>query len=264
MRCVRWAVVGPLAFLLGGTPAFSWHDKGHRIVAAIAASRLSPAGRTLVRELLAPGETLADAAVWPDYDGRRIRELDVLHYVNIADGSQGYRREVDCPEGNCAIEALRWCEAQIADRNAPLHIRRIALRYLAHLTGDLHQPLHAGRAADRGGTTISLIYGGTVTSLHLFWDKDLVEMEEGEVEEVARRLVAGATPAEWESSKSGDPAEWANESLRLAMSHAYTIAPSGEPDEDYIRRAREVVRRRLLQAGLRLARVIDRLAAGAR
>ena len=49
------------------------------------------------------------------------------------------------------VEALKWFSTVIADKNAPIMARRLALYYVAHLVGDMHQPLHAGRAGDRGG-----------------------------------------------------------------------------------------------------------------
>jgi hypothetical protein len=55
-----------------------------------------------------------------------------------------------------------------ADKNAPIVMRRLALYYVAHLVGDMPQPLHAGRTADRGGVDVQVAYGGATTNLLFF------------------------------------------------------------------------------------------------
>ena len=75
------------------------------------------------------------------------------------------------------VEALKWFSTVISDQQAPIMARRLALYYVAHLVGDMHQPLHAGRAGDQGGVDIPVSYRNATTNLHYFWDSDLVEME---------------------------------------------------------------------------------------
>lgn len=140
--------------LLTLTPAFSWFDKGHRVVGLIAQAHLSATARQEMEKILPGSMTLADAAVWPDHEGRSVRDFDPLHYVSIPESASGYDQARDCPERNCMVEALNWFSAVVADKNAPIMTRRLALYYVAHLVGDMHQPLHAGRITDRGGTEI--------------------------------------------------------------------------------------------------------------
>jgi hypothetical protein len=155
------------------------------------------------------------------------------------------------------VEALRWFTAVSADKDAPIMTRRLALYYVAHLVGDMHQPLHAGRAADRGGVDIVVSYHGATTNMHFFWDKDLVDLETGTEQEIAERL-AGTVPHEerlkWQA---GDPTHWTNESLLLVRSHAYNNGSSTELSDDYVAKARPIVRTRLAQAGIRLAWLLN-------
>ena len=155
------------------------------------------------------------------------------------------------------VEALKWFSAVIADKSAPIMMRRLALHYVAHLVGDMHQPLHAGRAMDQDGINISVSYRGQKTNLHFFWDTDLVEMETGNEEEVAKRLTANLTKEERLKWQTGDPRQWTDESLMLVRSHAYNIGPSVELSNDYVEKARPIVRRRLAQAGIRLAWLLN-------
>ena len=243
--------------LLTLAPAFSWFDKGHRIVGLIAQANLTAAARKEIEKILPGNMTLAEAAIWPDHEGRSIRDFDPLHYVRIPETASGYDQGRDCPQRNCMVEALQWFSAVIADNNAPIIMRRLALHYVAHLVGDIHQPLHAGRAMDQGGIDIVVSYKGGRTNLHFFWDTNLVELEPGNEEEIAKRLMANLTDEERLKWQAGDPKQWTNESLMLMRSHAYNIGPSLELSDDYVEKARPIVRSRLAQAGIRLAWLLN-------
>jgi len=243
--------------LLTLTSALSWYDKGHRIVGFIAQANLTAEARKEIEKILPGSMTLADAAIWPDHEGRNIRDFDSLHYGSIPENASGYDQARDCPERNCMVEALKWFTAVIADKNAPIMVRRLALYYVAHLVGDMHQPLHAGRITDRGGTEIPVSYRGQTTNLHFFWDTNLVEMETGNEEEIAKRLTANLNEAERLKWQAGDAKQWTNESFALVHSHAYNTGPSIELSDDYVEKAGPIVRRRLAQAGIRLAWLLN-------
>jgi nuclease S1 len=237
--------------------AYGWGDKGHRIVASLADQQLKDSAREEVRKLLPAGTTLADAAVWPDKEGRRITELDRLHHVSIPDEAAGYDQERDCKARNCMVEALNWFTAVIADVRAPINIRLIALRYIAHLVGDMHQPLHAGRREDRNGTDIIVNYRAQTNNLHLFWDINLVEMEEGSPEEIAKRLeqsITGKQRTEWQS---GGPKTWTDESFRLSRLYTYELGEFMDLSDEYVAIGLTIVRRRLVQAGVRLGWLLN-------
>ena len=252
------AIAALLLFHLAAvSPAFPWYDKGHRVVALIAEVNLTPETRKWIQEILPAGTTLADAAVWPDNEGRSFSDLNPLHYVSIAENAEGYEQARDCPERDCMVEALGWFLANLADRNAPTIIRRLALRYVAHLVGDMHQPLHAGRLKDRGGTEIKVSYRGQTTNLHYFWDSDLVELEGGSAEDLARRIGTAISTEERLHWQSSGPVQWTNESLMLVRSRAYSLGQSGELSDQYVELARPVVRARLAQAGIRLAWLLN-------
>jgi hypothetical protein len=247
-----------LAFnLLTPGSSFSWFDKGHRIVGLIAQANLTSEARKEIAVILPRSMTLADAAVWPDHEGRSIRDFDPLHYVSIPENADGYDQARDCPERNCMVEALKWFLAVVGDRNAPVMTRRLALYYVAHLVGDIHQPLHAGRIKDRGGIDIVVSYRGETTNLHFFWDTNLVHLEAGTEEEIAERLTTNLTEQERLKWQAGDPVQWTNESLTLVRSYGYNTGASVELSDDYVEKARPIVRQRLTQAGLRLAWLLN-------
>ena len=155
------------------------------------------------------------------------------------------------------VEALKWFSTVLADKEAPIMARRIALYYVAHLVGDMHQPLHASRAGDRGGVDIAVSYRGVTTNLHYFWDSNLVDLETGTEEANAKQLTANLTDEERLKWQAGDPIRWTNESLTLVRLYVYNTGSSGELSDDYVEKARPIVRQRLAQAGIRLAWLLN-------
>jgi hypothetical protein len=123
--------------------------------------------------------------------------------------------------------------------------------------GDMHQPLHAGRAGDQGGVDIPVSYRNATTNLHYFWDSDLVEMETGSEEDIAKQLTANLTEEEHLKWQASDPTQWTNESLMLVRSYTYNTGPSNELSDDYVEKARPIVQQRLAQAGIRLAWLLN-------
>jgi S1/P1 Nuclease len=135
--------------------------------------------------------------------------------------------------------------------------KRIALRFVAHLVGDIHQPLHAGFAEDRGGNSVDVRFNGRKTNLHSLWDTGLVELEEGTPAEIAARIDAAVAPDDRKQWQHGTPEQWALESLAIVRAQVYRLPASGEINATYIERARAVIRTRLAQAGSRLAWMLN-------
>jgi hypothetical protein len=130
-----------LVSLLSATPAYPWGSKGHEIVAAIAETHLTDTARKRIKELLPQGTTLSDASTWPDKAGRQIPDMNPYHYVNLPKDANAYDQQRDCKLRNCVIEAIAWYVQVLKSPHAPRNEKRTALRFIAHLVGDIHQPL---------------------------------------------------------------------------------------------------------------------------
>ncbi|HEY6080724.1 MAG TPA: S1/P1 nuclease, partial [Polyangiaceae bacterium] len=131
---------------------------------------------------------LADAATWPDTYARRHREYDAMkpfHFVNVAATENAYVRARDCPSG-CVVMALeQWITLLGRHDPAPsADERRGYIYWIAHLVGDIHQPLHVAHPDGKGGNVTRLTFfdEGEQKSAHWLWDVGLIE----------RRPVAGA------------------------------------------------------------------------
>ncbi len=245
-------------------PVYPWGDTGHEVVGHIAQRNLTDKALEQVKAILRPessvNEALARAAIWPDHEGRKIEDMNSLHYVNFTAEESYYIRARNCPRRNCIVEAIRWYRRVMVDEEAPLNLRRIALRFVAHLVGDIQMPLHAGHRKDRGGTDVYVNYRGARVSLHKLWDAKtkIIELKGiGSSAEIAVRLDEGVTPDERQAWKLGTVAEWAEESLKLARTYVYKLPETGIITDEYIRHALTVMRRRLAQGGIRLAWILN-------
>jgi hypothetical protein len=168
-------------------------SEGHEIVAVIAEIHLSDTARRRVKELLPQATTLAEASTWPDKAGRQIPDMDAYRYINFPKDANAYDQQRDCRLRNCVIEAIAWYLQVLKSPDAPRSEKRIALRFVAHLVGDIHQPLHAGFAEDRGGNSVDVRFNGRRENLHSLWDTALVELEQGAPAEVAAQIEATVT-----------------------------------------------------------------------
>lgn len=230
-------------------------------MARIAEARLGRDARERARALLG-GAHLADVATWADDEARRRPETGPWHYVNIPAEDGGYDRARHCPGGACAVDRIEAFARVLADRGAPAAERAEALRFLVHFAGDIHQPLHAGRPQDRGGTLVAL-RGPPGNNLHRAYD----DLPDGcglprKERAAARALGASLAPAQARAWADSTPGDWATESHLLSL-HAYAaVVPGGRGGPSALApdggRRCAMARARLAQAGVRLAALIER------
>jgi hypothetical protein len=244
-------------------------------VAAIAEARLGREARAMVRELSAAGSFSAhDLATWAD--SHRTEADAPWHYVNVPFG-QAYRPARDCPDGACVVAAIERARAELCASD-PAEDRLTALRWLVHLVGDVHQPLHAGSGLDRGGNQqrVRVVRRQEPTSLHRVWDEEVVEaLARGRSRHaLARALLAGASPAQLQRwAEELDPAAWAQASSRQAQAiyarleltpQGHGVAPSSQRlpvvSEQELDAWAAQAGQALLRAGVRLAAVLDEAA----
>ncbi len=238
--------------------AGAWGQTGHRAVGRVAEHHLTPAAAQAVAELLAP-EQLAFVGTWADEirSEREWTKAEPWHFVNVPDG-QTYESAPKNPGGD-AIEAIARFEKVLADASAARKERVQALKFLTHLVGDLHQPLHVGRADDRGGNEVLVLWFNQPSNLHAVWDAKMIEQTELSFSELAD-LLDHATPAQVSEWQAGHPLDWAAESQQL-RARCYELGDR-RLSYNYLHDQWPVVQQRLLQAGVRLAGELNRLLGG--
>ena len=282
MRRYLYAASFAVAAVMVSSPAAAWGDAGHRLIVSLATPMLTPAARAGVDDLLAseallatpycPVTTLSDASVWADCARTRYKErfsaMSAWHYVNIEICAPFTL--AGCVDDQCVTGALRRQLAVLGDRRQPRALRVMALNWVAHLTADLHQPLHVGDHGDRGGNQVTVIFGDRQSrygqNLHGIWDRDLAEIAIGSMpvwrSEARYQLPSGVNP-----TGQGSIEDWARESWQLSRTVAYFPLLAGQPcgtpiapviiDDSYVRQAVPVIQLQLQCAGVRLATLLN-------
>ncbi len=276
------AAIGAFALLatsLVPAPALAWGGFGHRTTGAIALANVKPATRAAIRQLLKSEamlgtpecdlKSLEDATVWPDCVRRtrwRWGYTAAWHY-RTTPICEPYEPWKDCSGGNCVTAQIERNQRLLADERLPAHIRLEALAFMVHFVGDIHMPLHSGDKGDRGGNDRKTAYGivPPYMNLHWIWDGALAERAITSTERPIARRYSAAERAEY---GGGEPADWGRESWQAARDFVYPTAFDTDPcagelpgetalTQEDIERAVPVAQRRIRQAGLRMAEMLD-------
>lgn len=250
MQSLRLAVVLLVPLTLSSI-AHAWGAEGHRLIAELAESQLTPSARAEVNRLLAaePSATISSVATWSD----EIRSPATArwHYVNLPRWDCDYDRSRDCANDDCAVEALTRQVATLGSKASDSQ-RLTALKWVIHLVGDLHQPLHASFKADKGGNQYQVQAFGRGTNLHALWDGSMIRNRPGGADAL-RRAASTTDAAKPEVLR---PADWAVESCKIvAMPGFYPEAR--RVDQHYVDQWDPVLVSRLRSAAKRLANTLN-------
>lgn len=270
-----------LALFCLASPATAYWEYGHETIARIAWLNSNPHTRAEISRLLrqsrlldtptCPAATIEEASVWPDCIkelGERFSYAYSWHYQNV-NICEPFDQATACRDGNCVSAQIERNARLLADTRVPARERLMALAFLVHFVGDLHQPLHAGDHADLGGNRAGVDYGiiGGRTNLHLIWDGYLAERALTTPPAGAEGVLSQLSPAEKTAMEAGTVEEWARENWEVARDAAYRSVfadPCGPPPEArpvmteaLVQELTPIVRRQVARGGLRLARVLD-------
>src|SRR4051812_560568 len=230
-----WSFVAAAAVLIP-SPALAWGKTGHRVIAAIADTQLSGLARADVEQILGPGESLDEAANWPDEmrsapDSFWQKTATPWHYVTL----NGIIYDQAPPEGD-ALEALGRFSKTLQDPNSSRADKQLALRFIVHLVGDLHQPLHVGKCCDKGGNDVKVTFFGKPTNLHAVWDSALVDDEQLSFTELAAKLERHTSDRDVIDWGDINPRDWISESAK----YRDTLSPTAQdkPRESKDKRAK--------------------------
>jgi len=287
-RCLP-ALLGLLSI---AAPALAWSASGHSAIAALAHRNLDAATRRRIAKVLESHPAYAQwraglaqagvapelylmmrASAWPDEvrnDPKQHRPE--WHYINRAYAPGNPEATLPEAEDDIVKAIAKNKEAFIAEEATPAD-KAIALSWLMHLVGDVHQPLHAVTLVtdefpqgDRGGNSFLIQAPDRSPNLHAFWDR-LFDTHRSPKEAVA--LAAELTAKHPRSSlpEAGlrNPRDWAAESYWVAVRFAYVhypdadqpfviepLKPGAPLPTGYAERAREQAARRAALAGYRL------------
>jgi hypothetical protein len=251
LLCV-WAVLP--------APVHAWGAEGHRLIAALAAQHLGAKAREAVRRLLEPGETLESVSTWADEVRPRRPETAPWHYVNLPASRPAGGWAAHCPKEGCVASAVVAMREKLRAPGIGRQEQAEALKFFVHFLSDLHQPLHAGNAEDRGGNAIPVVFLGRATNLHSFWDTTLLQVLFERQPSKREALSSRLSESELRRLSHGGLEDWLWESRGLATTAAYAGVPETRPaalGEEYFDQAAAAAGIQIRRAGARLARELD-------
>lgn len=270
------------------SPALAWGPEGHAVVADIAQAHLTPAANAEVKRLLAleGHSSLDDVSSWADDYRSSNRDTGPWHFVDIPLNEKSYLESRDChfdkddhivPDLTCVVSKLPEELSILSDKSKPDQDRLMALKFVVHLVGDVHQPLHAENDNDRGGNDVIVKFFQKSIKLHALWDGAVIEKHYGwklgpnytfDHPAVASgaadldKTISAANRSAWAPSGvltnfSATVEDWANETHALAPA-AYKHVPTSKViGSAYQTYAWPVVRKQLERGGVRLAEVLN-------
>ena len=241
------------------SPAFGWGQTGHRVTGAIAQQYLSPLSQAAMMELL-PNSSLAQASTHADEMRSDPSEFwqktaGPWHYVSVPEGKTYV--EVGAPDEGDAVTALEQFTNTLKDPSATTDEKRLALQFIVHIIGDLHQPLHAGNGTDRGGNDVKVRFFWQDSNLHRVWDSQMLEQRGLSYTEWTAQLTRSITPQDIRSWASTDVLEWIKESTEIR--DAIYPDNANNMSYDYLYNNLPTAQKRIQMAGIRIAMYLNKV-----
>lgn len=232
-----------------------WGPTGHRTTGNIAEKYLTKKTRKQI-EILLQGESLAFVSTYGDEikSDNRYQKFRSWHYVNFPFNTQ-YQDSKKKPEGDI-IEGIKYCVTILKNQNSSKEDQIFYLKFLVHLIGDLHQPLHVGRSEDRGGNDIKVKWFNKGSNLHRVWDSDMIDswnMSYTELANNSKKLSKEQVAA----VMNGGILDWAYESQKLAQKIYSDASNSDKLSYKYSYENFSTVRDQLQKGGIRLAKTLN-------
>ncbi len=248
-----------LVLVLAISPqVYSFGQTGHRVTGSIAELNLKPSTRQAIAKLIGP-QSLAEVSTYVDEmrsDPAHFwqKTASPYHYITLPNG-KSYQQVGTPPQGD-ALFALKKYSAVIKNKKSSTQDKQLALKFIVHIIGDLHQPLHVGRGDDRGGNDVKLKYFRKSSNLHRVWDSEIIDSKQLSFSEWTLWLNRQISESDKQDWYTADPMVWVKESKEIREK----IYP--EKDQLGYRYTYEnlpIIKQRLKQAGIRIAAYLDNL-----
>jgi len=221
------------------------------------------------------------AARWPDDIRKKYPEYDrpAWHSVKIPYRPGKERERI--PDGDSIIRAFSKNRSIVKSTAVDEKARAVAVCWMFHLIGDVHQPLHTIKLVtnqfpepkgDRGGSGfyVRMTPSGSTTSLHRLWDGLVLGSDEFQT--VRDKATSLRKKPGLKRHRLGEQLavksfrDWVLGSYTIAVEQAYrkgTLRGSTMKDDgavlpgDYIDEARKVSERQMVLSGYRISDTMD-------
>jgi len=236
--------------------SFGWGSTGHRAVGLVAEKHLSAKAKKNIQKILGQN-SLSEVSNWMDEirsDSTYDRIATDWHWVTIETGKT-YQESPKNSKGD-VIATIDRIISELKKHTLDKKTEEEYLKMLVHLVGDIHQPLHVGCCDDQGGNKVKVKWFGRETNLHTVWDSYMIDDTKLSYTELTNYLDEpdAATLAQWQKAPV---LTWADED-KAVRKQVYAIG-DGSLSYKYSYVNLPLVKQRLLQAGIRLAAVLNEI-----
>lgn len=234
-----------------------WGATGHRTVGEIAERHLSKKARKQINNIL-NGQGLAMVSTYGD-DIKSDKKYDkyyTWHFVNFPFDTK-YEDSKKNKEGDIVM-GIQTCIDMLKNPNTPQNDKSFYLKFLIHLMGDLHQPLHVGRSEDRGGNDIKVLWHYDKSNLHRVWDSEMIESFNMSYTELAANSKKLSTE-QIKNIQKGSILDWTYESQTLAKKVYASASTDEKLGYRYSYDHFQTVRSQLQKSGIRLAKILNEI-----
>lgn len=235
----------------------SWGPIGHSTIGKIAQNHITPKTEAAVEQLL-DGQSLAQVSNYADEI--RSRETKQWHYINLPAGLSfdRFSKILMNPSTSNAYTALLKFERVLINPKTNREEKIFALKFIIHLIGDIHQPMHVSHAYDHGGNDIRVNFNHLNGSLHGLWDSGLILYRRLNYWQFAQTYdpVSATQIKNWQNDA---PITWVWESYQISEKLYAEAARRPAYNNVYYRKHFPIAQQRLLQAGIRLAGVLNEI-----
>ena len=261
MKLFKKLLILGLFFYLPFT-SMAWGVLGHRIVGQIAESYLTPKAKQAIQQILG-NESIAMASNWADFirSDTSYSYLIPMHYINFSNGLN-YMQMKEYLSKDTTADAyteLVFLIKQLKNKNIAKEKQGMYLRFLIHLVGDIHQPMHVSRAEDEGGNKIRVMWFREPTSLHAVWDDKLIDFQQLSYTEYTNAINYSTANQRqvWEKEPIS---EWLYESNQIAEK-LYSEIDQNEQKLSYRYNYDHIaiLNNQLLKGGIRLAGLLNEI-----
>lgn len=235
----------------------SWGNQGHQTIAGIAEKHLNSKAKKNIHTLLG-GASMKAVSTWADES--RNKYTTSWHYVNVPDGLnyREFSKTVKDQSQSNIYSALMRSIQTLRDSHSSKNQQQKALKYVIHLVGDAHQPMHVSRATDKGGNQIQVRFNKKGSNLHQLWDSGLLDYQAAhdKKNKVYFKPASAQQIAAWQKD---DILQWLFESYEISNKLYAEVAQNNKLGDAYYQQHIRTVEQRMEMAGVRLAGILNNI-----
>lgn len=264
--------------LMSSSAAFAWGATGHRVVGEVAQKFLEVDTIVKVHKIL-KGNSLARVSTWPDEiksEPETYSHTYNWHYTTWQANDHDHSEHTEDASSGFLLKSINDQLAILRDPNATDDQKAFALKFVVHLVGDVHMPLHVGNGTDQGGNYCKVTFHGKQFNLHALWDEGMIDFTGLSFTEITK-FIMDDNRSTIAATRSGTVRDWAEESKNLLPAlYPNDVVVSTEPMSirnyckkdvtpeempklgyEYSYKFMPVIEKRLFQAGVRLAMLLN-------